>query len=103
MNKQITTSLVMLLCLVPYGISQDAEARKIKNRLYNQEQRIEEGQNHHKMNAAQVEAADDKEYKIEAQETHMRNRHKGRLTRADRRTLNRKLNNNSSEIYNDKN
>ena len=103
---RIHSALVLLVAIgALVAIPQQAQADRttqINNRLENQSGRIQRGKGKHKMNAGQQTAADERDYRIEAQEQAMRAKHGGNLTKQDQRRLNRELNGNSRRIHNDK-
>ena len=71
------------------------------NRERNQERRTQKAKKNHKMSADEQARADERTYKAESEENRMRGEHKGKLTRHDRRKLNRQLNRNSRRIRNE--
>jgi len=86
-------------------LPQQAQADRttqINNRLGDQSGRIQRGKGKHKMTPSQQARADERDYRIEAQEQTMRGKHGGHLTKQDQRRLNHELNRNSRRIHNDK-
>jgi hypothetical protein len=99
MNKQLA---LMAALAISYGsLALPAHADDINSRLENQYGRVGKGlSKKKKVNRAQEMKADDKQYAIAAEEQNMKSRHGGKLTKADKRKLNRQLNNNSRRIKN---
>lgn len=88
----------MLISCLP-----SANADDIDRRLERQSGRVQNGKKHHKLSPEQQAKRDEADYRVASEAMTMRGKNNGKLTRRDRRQLNRQLNCNSRRIRNGKN
>jgi hypothetical protein len=96
--RNLALAAVLLISCLP-----SANADDINRRLERQSGRIQNGKKHHKLSPEEQARRDEATYRVASEEMTMRGKHNGKLTRRDRRQLNRELNRNSRRIRNGKN
>jgi len=96
--RSLALAAVLLISCLPA-----ANADDIDRRLERQSGRIQNGKKHHKLSPEQQARRDEVDYRVASEAMTMRGKNNGRLTRRERRQLNRELNRNSRQIRRGKN
>jgi hypothetical protein len=102
----IGAGLLALSATIAFGQTAPAPAPRhaaaINQRRGEQQRRIGQGVRSGQLTAGETRRLERREVSIGREERHMRASHQGRLNRADRVALNRRLNRTSRAIYRDK-
>ena len=104
--KLTNLALTLALALAPVAMLAEAPGQlvgqNVPNRQYEQQQRINQGERSGQLTGNEARNLEHGQRSISRQESRMRARHGGRLTRHDRRKLNRRQNRQSRRIQQDK-
>ena len=97
-----TTTLLLVVPVLAGLFSLSAQAQGINHRLHNQHARIEAGERSGELTNREADRLERRDANIHRSERRDRKAHDGKLTRRERRNLQRRLNHDSRSIYRQK-